>query len=93
MEEAATRVPTLMGYINVHANKTHTVVSVPCNTVAKVCVLHRSLTMQAAASKVAVLDGVVVDRDSVLVERMHVCVQQIGCGAGDSPRSLTLMQD
>ena len=34
------RVPTLKGFIDVNATKTSTVVGVPCNTAAKLCVLH-----------------------------------------------------
>jgi hypothetical protein len=85
-------VPTLKGYIDVDANTTHTVVKVPCNTRAKLCVLHRAENQEVAASKRAVLDGtVLVGGTSVVIEQMHICVKNVGCGANDAARSLTLI--
>ena len=93
MAFASGRVPTLMGYVEVAANRTHTEVAVPCNTAAKVCVLHREPSAEAAEARTVLLDGVAVlphGKHGVEVDRLHVCVAGVGCGAAGATRSLTL---
>jgi hypothetical protein len=40
LEQAVIRVPSLRGTISVEANKTHTIVGVPCGASARLCVAH-----------------------------------------------------
>lgn len=103
MERAAGRVPTLMGYIDVAANKTHTDAAVPCNTVAKICVLHRAPSIAAAQAQRVVLDGKVITPETIIgqttytyaveVDKLHVCVANVGCGSGGKVRLVFIELD
>ena len=76
------------GYIDVTATLTTLAVNVPCNTVARLCLLRLQMdTVRrggGAASTALALDDVVVDS---IVGGGHMCTRApIGCGANGDPR-------
>lgn len=87
MSHAAIKVPTLRGHIEAGVNATHTVVSVPCNTAASLCVRHE-VGVEAAYGLTLLLDGAAVATPTV--EPYHLCAENVGCGAGGKARVVTL---
>ena len=83
--------PTISGYINVTVTPTTLAVTVPCNTVARLCLPRsqgdtgrRGSALSVPVSAVLALDGVVVDS---IFEGGHVCTRAlVGCGAAGEPR-------
>ena len=73
--------------IEAGANATHTTVAVPCNTAATLCV-RRGAAAEAAGGLTLLLDGSAVARPTV--ESHHICVENVGCGAGGVARVVTL---
>jgi len=94
LTKASIRVPTLRGPIAVDANKTHTVVGVPCGSTARLCLAHHmDVTDTAGIGRLTLLlDGMGVsgERLTLDVAGRHLCAEAVGCGAGDSQRVLTL---
>ena len=95
IDKAVVRVPTLRGAISVEANKTHTIVGVPCGASARVCVPHHLNPSDgnSVAAKVLVLDGEEIERGRAVVHPAgrHLCVDGVGCGANGANRTLTLV--
>ena len=90
MANASIKVPTLRGPVEVEANTTHTLVGVPCNTVAMLCVRHDAGSAEAARAIPLrlLLDGVAVATPKF--EHHHLCAGNVGCGVGGAARVLTL---
>ena len=94
-QRAVFSLQTLRGSISVKANKTHTVVGVPCGASARICVAHGlepGDQQDSIAAKVLLLDGEVVDSGRVVLEfaGRHLCADDVGCGAAGANRTLTL---
>ena len=91
LKHASITVPTLRGPILVNATHSHTSVTVPCGAMALLCVEHgldvHALADGQAPSTVR-LDGAVVA--AVLDGPRHACAKNVGCGAANVARVLTL---
>ena len=84
LQHASVRVPTLYGYINVTATPTSVSLNVPCNTVARACLLAPPRGDRLALA----LDGETVP---VTREGLHLCSEvPIVCGAFGRDRVLTV---
>jgi alpha-L-rhamnosidase len=88
-------VPTISGYISVTATPTNLTVTVPCNTLARLC-FPRSQADTArrmgrgtpVVSTAMLLDGALV---SSVVDGGHVCTRaSVGCGARSAARVISL---
>ena len=92
LTHASLIVPTIRGYINVTATSDATrsslAVSMPCNTLARLC-LPRSAhtkTLLSTRSMRLMLDGAEVAAE---LNGGHLCASQpLGCGEGGKPRRL-----
>ena len=59
----------------------------PCNTIASLCVRHYRDDIATEASPCVLVDGVVTKAS---VENLHLCAHNIGCGARESFRVVTV---
>jgi hypothetical protein len=78
---ASLRVPTLRGAVEVRANATHTAVAVPCGAAATLC------ARRIDAGSLLLLDGEPVA--GAATTALHLCVGNVGCGAGGAARVVT----
>mmetsp|Transcript_44224 Transcript_44224/g.144900 ORF Transcript_44224/g.144900 Transcript_44224/m.144900 type:complete len:359 (-) Transcript_44224:1481-2557(-) len=82
LTHATLRVPTLHGFIDVHATPNETRVAPPCGTTATVCVRDgsapRRLLLDGSPAAAQVADG------------RHRCAVGVGCGAGGRARRVSL---
>jgi len=103
LRSASIKVPSLRGFITVNASGAATAAGVPCGSVATLCLAHglpaAALQLGDAAAAAAVaakvravrLDGDTIEAGWALLDvaRRHVCVREVGCGAGGAPRTVT----
>ena len=86
LEYASVRVPTLYGFINITASPQRLSINVPCNTVARACLMPVGLLLDEAVHAL-LLDG---GAAAATREGLHVCADEpIVCGAGGSDRVLS----
>ncbi len=85
LSHATVKVPTLYGFINVTASPNRVAVALPCNTIAKACVLSPAAS---APAQNPIHVRLTVDSEEVepVYEGMHVCAPSLGCGAGGRHR-------
>jgi len=86
---ASLKVPSPRGFITINATSNGQVVAVgvPCNTEATLCA--RLPAAGAEKQLRLALDGEVVAQEDVRSERLHACVERLGCGALGEPRTLS----
>ena len=83
LTHATLRVPTLHGFIDVHATPNETRVAPPCGTTATVCVRDGS-----SAPRRLLLDG--SPAAAQVADGRHRCAVGVGCGAGGRARRVSL---
>ncbi len=89
LSHATVKIPTLYGFINVTASPNQLAVALPCNSIAKACVLSPAAS---ATTRDRIQLRLTVDSEEVepVYEGMHVCALSLGCGAGGRPRLVTV---
>jgi hypothetical protein len=77
-------VPSPHGAIRVNATARSIDVTVPCNTLAALCIAN----LAHGPVPVLHLDGGVVAKEDMALEGQHACVHRVGCGVGGAARRL-----
>ena len=88
LAHASLRLPTLYGFINVTATPSSLSINVPCNTMAKACILLPEALRSSRRNWTLVLDGEVI---GAAREGLHLCSEApVVCGVGGRDRVLAL---
>jgi hypothetical protein len=85
-------VPTVRGPIRINATATTVYVTVPCNTMATLCIAAPAEATRRAVARYE-LDGHAIVAEILRVDGTHACVATVGCGVAGAPRKLACVDD
>jgi hypothetical protein len=96
LQHVEVTVPSPYGPIRVNATPGLTEVTVPCNTLASLCIATPSLggqeqvlpTPAGTGAAALHLDGEAVSAEQIFIESRHACIHRVGCGVDGTPRRL-----